>query len=46
MENGQQVMKENGKPEMETVKLEKPIITTAFVFNGEQIKGIPEGSLW
>jgi antirestriction protein ArdC len=42
MENGQQVMKENGKPEMETVKLEKPIITTAFVFNGEQIKGIPE----
>jgi antirestriction protein ArdC len=36
------VMKENGKPEMETVKLEKPIITTAFVFNGEQIKGIPE----
>jgi antirestriction protein ArdC len=42
MENGQPVMKENGKPEMETVKLEKPIITTAFVFNGEQIKGIPE----
>jgi antirestriction protein ArdC len=42
MENGQQVIKENGKPEMETVKLEKPIITTAFVFNGEQIKGIPE----
>jgi antirestriction protein ArdC len=41
-DKGQQVLKENGKPEMETVKLEKPIITTAFVFNGEQIKGIPE----
>jgi antirestriction protein ArdC len=41
-EKGQPVIKENGKPQTQTVKLDKPIITTAFVFNGEQIKGIPE----
>jgi len=41
-EKGQPVLKENGKPQTQTVKLDKPIITTAFVFNGEQIKGIPE----
>jgi len=41
-EKGDPKLKENGKPLTETVKLDKPIITTAFVFNGEQIKGIPE----
>ena len=41
-DQGQPVLKENGKPQTQTVKLDKPIITTAFVFNGEQIKGIPE----
>ncbi len=41
-DKGQPVLKENGKPQTQTVKLDKPIITTAFVFNGEQIKGIPE----
>lgn len=41
-DHGQPVLKENGKPQTQTVKLDKPIITTAFVFNGEQIKGIPE----
>jgi antirestriction protein ArdC len=39
---GEKVTGENGKPKMQTVKLDKPIITTAWVFNGEQIKGIPE----
>ena len=41
-EKGDPKLKENGKPLTETVKLDKHIITTAFVFNGEQIKGIPE----
>jgi len=41
-EKGEPKLKENGKPLTQTVKLDKPIITTAFVFNGEQIKGIPE----
>ena len=41
-DQGQPVLKENGKPQTQTVKLDKPVITTAFVFNGEQIKGIPE----
>ena len=35
------VMGENGKPKTETVKLDKPMITNAWVFNAEQIKGIP-----
>lgn len=41
-EKGEKVLGENGKPKMQTVKLDKPIITTAWVFNGEQIRGIPE----
>lgn len=41
-EKGEPVLKENGKPKTETVKLEKPMIVNAFVFNAEQIKGIPE----
>lgn len=39
---GEKVLDENGKAKMQTVKLEKPIITNAWVFNGEQIKGIPD----
>ena len=41
-EKGEKVLGENGKPKLQNVKLDKPIITTAWVFNGEQIKGIPE----
>ncbi|WP_345948992.1 zincin-like metallopeptidase domain-containing protein [Mucilaginibacter sp. PAMB04274] len=41
-EKGEKVLDENGKAKMQTVKLEKPVITNAWVFNGEQIKGIPE----
>jgi antirestriction protein ArdC len=41
-EKGEKQLGENGKPKMQTVKLDKPIITTAWVFNGEQIRGIPE----
>jgi len=40
-EKGEPVLKENGKPKTETVKLDKPMIVNAFVFNAEQIKGIP-----
>ncbi|MGF7079695.1 ArdC family protein [Mucilaginibacter sp. UYCu711] len=39
---GEKVLGENGKPKMHSVRLEKPIITNAWVFNGQQIKGIPE----
>jgi antirestriction protein ArdC len=41
-EKGEPVLKENGKPKTEVVKLAKPMIVNAFVFNAEQIKGIPE----
>lgn len=41
-EKGEKVLDANGKARMQTVKLEKPVITNAWVFNGEQIKGIPE----
>ncbi|WP_439698138.1 ArdC family protein [Mucilaginibacter sp. AW1-7] len=41
-EKNEPVLNENGKPKTETVRLEKPVITNAWVFNAEQINGIPE----
>jgi antirestriction protein ArdC len=41
-EKGENVLDANGKKQYEDVKLDKPVITPAWVFNGEQIKGIPE----
>lgn len=40
-ENGKPVLDENGKPVKVTVVLDRPIISTAWVFNGEQIEGMP-----
>lgn len=39
-EKGNQVFDENGKPERIRKELSSPIITKAWVFNAEQIKGI------
>lgn len=41
-ENGKPVLNEEGKPTKIFVKLDRPIITTAWVFNAAQIDGIPE----
>lgn len=41
-EKGDPVLKENGKPKTKTVKLDRPMIVNAFVFNAQQIRGIPE----
>lgn len=40
-EKGKPVLNEQGQPIKITIKLAKPIITTAWVFNAEQINGIP-----
>lgn len=40
-EKGKPVLNEHGQPLKINVKLAKPIITTAWVFNAEQISGIP-----
>jgi len=40
-ENGQQVMTDKGKPKMQSVKLDEAVLTTAFLFNGAQLKNIP-----
>ncbi len=42
MKEGQPVLKENGKPKMVSVKLDEPVLTTAFVFNAKQLKDMPE----
>ncbi|HEY4196251.1 MAG TPA: ArdC-like ssDNA-binding domain-containing protein, partial [Mucilaginibacter sp.] len=34
-------LKENGKPKMVSVKLEEPVLATAFLFNGRQLKDMP-----
>ena len=34
-------LKENGKPKMASVKLEQPVLTTAFLFNAKQLKDMP-----
>lgn len=41
-ENGKPVLDENGKVIKQRVKLDKPIITSAVVFNAEQIDGVPK----
>jgi antirestriction protein ArdC len=35
-------LKENGKPKMVSVKLDEPVLTTAFLFNAKQLKDMPE----
>ncbi|NQX54480.1 DUF1738 domain-containing protein [Pedobacter panaciterrae] len=44
-ENGKAIRDENGKVRYTETQLEKPIITNAWVFNAEQISGIPELAL-
>jgi antirestriction protein ArdC len=41
-QQGKPILDVSGKPEKELVKLEKPIINSAKVFNARQIAGIPE----
>lgn len=40
-EDGKLIFGKNGKPEKETVRLERPIIRFSSVFNGTQIEGLP-----
>lgn len=40
-EDGKSVIGEDGKPQKQTVELDKPIIRFAHVFNAEQIDGMP-----
>jgi antirestriction protein ArdC/phage/plasmid primase-like uncharacterized protein len=40
-ENGKPVLGEDGKPQKQTVELERPIVRFARVFNAEQIDGMP-----
>jgi len=40
-EKGKSILDEKGKPVMINVKYNNPIVTKAWVFNAEQIKGIP-----
>ncbi|GAA4339638.1 zincin-like metallopeptidase domain-containing protein [Mucilaginibacter gynuensis] len=39
--DGNKIKDEEGKTMTRVTELEKPVVTTAFVFNAEQIKGIP-----
>jgi antirestriction protein ArdC len=41
-EDGQPELKENGKPKMASFKLEKSELTEAWLFNGAQLKDMPE----
>jgi len=41
MKDGEAVLKDNGKPQMEKVKLAEPELTTVFLWNGEQLDKIP-----
>lgn len=34
--------KENGRPKMVSVKLDEPVLATAFVFNAKQLKDMPD----
>lgn len=38
--DGNKIKDENGETKTRVTELEKPVVTTAFVFNAEQIKGI------
>lgn len=40
-EQGNPIYDKDGKPEKVTVILDRPIVTTAVVFNAEQIEGLP-----
>jgi antirestriction protein ArdC len=40
-ESGKPVLNDEGKPVKISVKLDRPIITTAWVFNAAQVNGIP-----
>jgi antirestriction protein ArdC len=40
-ESGKPVLNEEGKPVKVSIKLDRPIITTAWVFNAAQVNGIP-----
>jgi antirestriction protein ArdC len=42
VEDGKPVLKDNGKPKMASVKLDEPVLTTAFLFNAKQLKDMPE----
>jgi antirestriction protein ArdC len=42
MKDGEPVLKQNGKPKMERVTLDEPVLVDAFVFNGAQLKDMPE----
>jgi len=42
IEDGKEVLKENGKPKMVSVKLDEPVLTTAFLFNAKQLQNMPE----
>src|ERR1700733_11103035 len=41
-DHGQRVPDENGNPQVKIVELEKPRIANAWLFNGEQINGLPD----
>jgi len=45
MENGQPVMKENGQPKMERVKLDEPVTVQVFMFNGKDLQGLKNGEV-
>lgn len=40
-EHGKPILNEEGKPVKMHVKLDRPIITSAWVFNAQQVEGIP-----
>jgi len=40
-DKGEAVLNDKGKPKMQSVKLPEPVLTTAFLFNGAQLKNIP-----
>jgi antirestriction protein ArdC len=42
IKDGKEELKENGKPKMESVKLEEPVLVTAFVYNAKQLKDMPD----
>jgi antirestriction protein ArdC len=44
-ENGQPVMKENGTPKMERVKLEQPVTVSARMFNGKDLLNLKSGEV-
>ncbi|MDP9079958.1 MAG: ArdC-like ssDNA-binding domain-containing protein [Bacteroidota bacterium] len=40
-DKGEAVLNDKGKPKMQSVKLAEPVLTTAFLFNGTQLKNTP-----